>query len=89
MRDILDPMIRAEHFPLSSEDQTFTATWASKCAYAYAAPVEAAETRRQRVHHRGHPHLARHHRPRMLQFFAITPGTGKSHLLIALAAAEA
>src|SRR3954453_19327738 len=38
-----------------------------------------------------HPHTTRQHRPKMLQSLAITPGTGKSHLLIGLgtAAAEA
>src|SRR5215211_7313849 len=43
------------------------------------------------MHQRGHPHLARQHRSKMLQSVAITPGTGKTHLLIALgtAAAEA
>ena len=40
---------------------------------------------------RGHPDLARQHRTKMLQSFAITSGTGKTHLLIALGtcAAEA
>src|SRR5215203_1377225 len=36
------------------------------------------------MHQRGHPHLARQHRSKMLQSVAITPGTGKTHLLIAL-----
>ena len=31
-----------------------------------------------------YPHLSRQDRPQMLQSVAITPGTGKSHLLIAL-----
>src|SRR5499433_1465829 len=40
---------------------------------------------------RRHPHTTRQHRPKMLQSLPITPGTGKSHLLIGLgtAAAEA
>jgi hypothetical protein len=34
-----------------------------------------------------HPHPARQHRPKMLQSLAITAGTGKSHLLLALGSA--
>src|SRR5215211_5427022 len=41
------------------------------------------------MHQRGHPHLARQHRSKMLQSVAITPGTGKTHLLIALGTAAA
>jgi KaiC/GvpD/RAD55 family RecA-like ATPase len=32
----------------------------------------------------GNPHLARQHRTQLLQSVAIFPGTGKSHLLVAL-----
>jgi len=54
----------------------------------YAVP--AFETRRrkqlteQRMHRRGHLHPARQHRTQMLQSLAITSGTGKTHLLVAL-----
>ena len=34
----------------------------------------------QRMHRCGHPHIARQHRPKMLQSVAITSGTGKTHL---------
>src|SRR5215212_1508143 len=37
------------------------------------------------MHQRGHPHLARQHRSKMLQSVAITPGTGKTHLATGLA----
>jgi IstB-like ATP binding protein len=33
---------------------------------------------------RGHPHQTRQHRTKMLQSVAITAGTGKSHVLVAL-----
>src|SRR5829696_10462086 len=39
------------------------------------------------MHQRGHPHLARQHRSKMLQSVAITAGTGKSHLLLAIGSA--
>jgi hypothetical protein len=39
----------------------------------------------QRMPQRPHPHLARQHRTNLLQSVGITPGTGKTHLSIALA----
>jgi IstB-like ATP binding protein len=39
----------------------------------------------QRMRRHGHPHPARQHRTQMLQSFAITPGTGKTHLATGLA----
>ncbi len=39
----------------------------------------------QRMSRRCYPHLARQHRPNVLQSVAITPGTGKTHLAIGLA----
>src|SRR5215218_5469693 len=39
------------------------------------------------MHQRGHPHLARQHRSKMLQSVAITSGTGKTHVAIALGVA--
>ena len=49
------------------------------------------QTPEQRVRLRDHPHVARQYRTQLLQSVAFTPGTGKSHLLIALGtlAAEA
>jgi len=38
----------------------------------------------QRMRRHGHPHPARQHRTQMLQSLAITSGTGKTHLLVAL-----
>ena len=47
-------------------------------------PEHANTLAEQRMRSRGHPHLARQHRPKMLQSVAITPGTGKTHLAIGL-----
>ena len=54
----------------------------------HAVPPPEARRRQQpaeqRMRHRRHPHLARQHRPKMLQSVAVPAGTGKSHLLVAL-----
>ena len=68
-----------------------TPTTNSSTPFHRLNPERRQHLTEQRMRQRRHPHLARQHRPKMLQSLAITPGTGKTHLLIGLgtAAAEA